>query len=94
MYPGNYATAHPNRAAFIMASTGETVTYTEFEGRSNRLAQLLRAQGLVHEDHYSVFMENNNRYLEACAAGERAGRPEEKSSPIIPERRNIHHVIV
>ena len=33
----------------------------------------LRAQGLVHEDHYSVFMENNNRYLEACAAGERAG---------------------
>ena len=73
MYPGNYATTHPDRAAFIMASTGETVTYTEFEGRSNRLAQLLRAQGLVHEDHYSVFMENNNRYLEACAAGERAG---------------------
>ena len=56
-----------------MASTGEAVSYAEFEGRSNRLAQLLRAQGLVHEDHYSVFMENNNRYLEACAAGERAG---------------------
>ena len=73
MYPGKYATTHPDRAAFIMASTGEAVSYAEFEGRSNRLAQLLRAKGLVHEDHYSVFMENNNRYLEACAAGERAG---------------------
>ena len=73
MYPGNYATAHPDRAAFIMASTGETVTYTEFEGRSNRLAQLLRAQGLVHEDHYSVFMENNNRYLEAVPQANELG---------------------
>ena len=47
--------------------------YAEFEGRSNRLAQLLRAAGLGIEDHYSVFMENNARYLEACAADERAG---------------------
>ena len=73
MYPGKYATTHLDRAAFIMASTGEAVSYAEFEGRSNRLAQLPQSQGLVHEDHYSVFMENNNRYLEACAAGERAG---------------------
>ena len=73
MYPGKYAEAHPGRPAFIMASTGEAVSYAEFEGRSNRLAQLLRAQGLAHEDHYSIFMENNAHYLEACAAGERAG---------------------
>ena len=73
MYPDKYAVTHPDRAAFIMASTGEEVSYAEFEGRSNRLAQLLRAAGLGIEDHYSVFMENNARYLEACAAGERAG---------------------
>jgi long-chain acyl-CoA synthetase len=73
MYPGHHATAHPDRAAFIMASTGETVTYAELEARANRLAHLLRAHGLKRFDHFSIFMENNNRYLESCAAGERAG---------------------
>jgi long-chain acyl-CoA synthetase len=73
MYPGAHATAHPDRAAFIMASTGETVSYAELEARANRLAHLLRAHGLQRLDHFSIFMENNNRYLEACAAGERAG---------------------
>ena len=73
MYPGAYAQQHPDRAALIMASTGEVVTYREFEGRSNQLAHLLRAHGLGLLDHYSVFMENNDRYMEACAAGERSG---------------------
>ena len=73
MYPGKYATQHPERPAFIMASTGEAVSYREYEARSNRLAHLLRAQGLKRLDHYAVFMENNNRYLEACSAGYRAG---------------------
>ena len=73
MYPGDYATANPDRPAFIMASTGSVVTYREFEARANQLAHLLRAEGLDRLDHYSVFMENNDRYMEACAAGERAG---------------------
>jgi long-chain acyl-CoA synthetase len=37
------------------------------------LAHLLRASGLKRLDHYSIFMENNNRYVEGCGAGERAG---------------------
>ncbi len=73
MYAPQHAIAHPGRAAFIMAATGETVGYPEFEARSNRLAHLLRAHGLQRLDHYSIFMENNNRYLESCGAGERAG---------------------
>lgn len=73
MYPGSYALKHPDRAAFIMASTGASVSYAEFEMRSNRLAHLLRAQGLKRLDHYAIFMENNDRYLESCAAGERCG---------------------
>jgi long-chain acyl-CoA synthetase len=64
---------HPDRAAFVMASTGEAVSYREYEARSNRLAHLLRAKGLKRLDHYSVFMENNARYLEAGSAGHRAG---------------------
>lgn len=73
MYPNKYAAAHPDRAAFVMASTGESVSYSEFEARANKLTHLLQNEGLGRQDHYSIMMENNNRYLEACAAGERAG---------------------
>ena len=73
MYPGKTARSHPDRAAVIMAGTGETISYGELEARSNRLAHLLRARGLRRLDHYSIYMENHPRYVEACAAGERSG---------------------
>ncbi|TDT18036.1 long-chain acyl-CoA synthetase [Ilumatobacter fluminis] len=73
MYAGHYVEQHPDRPAFIMASTGEEVTHAELEARANRLAHALRDHGLGPGDHYSIFMENNDRYLEACAAGERSG---------------------
>ena len=73
MYPGAHAIDRSDQPAFIMASTGEAVTYAELEARTNRLAHLLRANGLRIRDHYAIFMENNSRYLEACGAGERAG---------------------
>jgi long-chain acyl-CoA synthetase len=56
-----------------MASTGLEVSYRDFEARSNQLAHLLAAHGLQPLDHYAIYMENNERYLEACAAGERSG---------------------
>ena len=46
MYPGNQAKKYSKRPAFIMASTGETVTYKEFEARSNQLAHFFREEGL------------------------------------------------
>jgi long-chain acyl-CoA synthetase len=73
MYPGKHAKQHPDKPAFIMAESGEIVTYGEHEARCNRLAHLLRDQGLKRADHYAIFMENNARYLESCGAGERAG---------------------
>jgi long-chain acyl-CoA synthetase len=73
MYTGTHAYLRPLQPAFIMASTGETVTYRELEARSNRLAQLFRNHGLKRLDHYAIFMENNSRYLESCGAGERSG---------------------
>ena len=39
MYPGKYATERAGHPAFIMASTGEKVTYAELEARSNRLVR-------------------------------------------------------
>ncbi|MFL6815191.1 MAG: AMP-binding protein [Bradyrhizobium sp.] len=73
MYTGTHAHLRPLQPAFIMASSGEAVTYAELEARSNRLAHLLRRLGLRRLDHYAIFMENNSRYLEACGAGERSG---------------------
>jgi long-chain acyl-CoA synthetase len=73
VYPGHQVAKDANRAAFVMAKTGETVTYAELEARSNRLAHLLRARGLHRLDHFAIFMENNARYIEGCSAGNRAG---------------------
>jgi long-chain acyl-CoA synthetase len=73
VYAGRHARERASQPALIMAGSGETVTYAEFEARTNRLAHLLRSLGLKRLDHYAVFMENNSRYLECCGAGERAG---------------------
>ena len=73
MYPAEHAVVHPDRPTFIMAGSGETVTYREFEERSNRLAHVLRANGIEQYGHYSIYMENHPRFMEACGAGERIG---------------------
>ena len=46
MYTGKHARLRPLQPAFIMASTGEAVSYAELEARSNRLAHLFRQRGL------------------------------------------------
>ena len=73
MYPSESARADPGRPCFIMAATGQVVSYAELDARANRLAHLFRAWGLERGGHYAIFMENSSRYVEACAAGERAG---------------------
>ena len=73
MYTGKQARLRPLQPAFIMANSGEAVTYRELDERSNRLAHLFRKRGLKRLDHYSIFMENHSRYIEACSAGDRSG---------------------
>ncbi|MBC7730139.1 MAG: AMP-binding protein, partial [Microbacteriaceae bacterium] len=73
MYPGHHAQQFADRPALIMAGSGQSLSYGELEARSNRLAHLLRAQGLRRLGHYAVFMENNAHYIETCVAGERSG---------------------
>src|SRR5436853_5914758 len=73
MYPGNHAKLRADQSAVIMAQSGEAISYAELEARTNRLAHFLRSRSLQRLDHYSIFMENNARYIECCGAGERAG---------------------
>lgn len=56
-----------------MTSSGETVSYAEYEARCNKLAHLFRASSLQRGDHYAIFKENHVRHVECCGAGERAG---------------------
>jgi len=73
MYARQHALDHPDQAAIIMGTSGETVTYGEYEARCNQVAHFLRAAGLRRGDHISVFMENQPRLLEIEGAAERAG---------------------
>jgi long-chain acyl-CoA synthetase len=73
MYARQHALDHPDQPAFIMAASGETITFAEYEARCNQVAHLLRAAGLRHGDHISVFMENQLRLLEIEGAAERIG---------------------
>ncbi|MCE9523219.1 MAG: AMP-binding protein [Alphaproteobacteria bacterium] len=73
MHPSVHAQTQPGKPAFIMAATGETVTYGELDARSNRGAQLFRKLGLKVGDGIAIFMENNVHYLPLCWAAQRAG---------------------
>ncbi|NCY15561.1 MAG: acyl-CoA synthetase [Actinobacteria bacterium] len=73
MHPGIHASQRPDDAAVIMASTGETLTWTQLEARSNRLAHLLRSRGLRRGDHIAVFLDNDKHYFEIIWAALRSG---------------------
>ena len=73
MYPGQHAESFPDKPAYIMADSGETVTYRQLDERSNRCAHLLRSLGLVPGDSIAIFMENHARFLEICWAAQRSG---------------------
>ncbi len=70
---GTRAAEHPDKAAFLVADTGESVTYGELDRRSNQAAQLFRALGLKAGDHLAVLMENNAYYFEVVWAAQRSG---------------------
>ncbi|MBX3506631.1 MAG: AMP-binding protein, partial [Parvibaculum sp.] len=73
MHPSTHAQTNPDKPAYIMAGTGETVSYKELDERSNQVAQLFRAGGLKPGDAIAIFMENNARYFEICWAAQRSG---------------------
>ncbi|MCY4133982.1 MAG: acyl-CoA synthetase [bacterium] len=73
MYPGEHARNTPDKAAQIMASTGEVTTYRELDEAVNRLARVLHDRGLREGDHISTLAENHPRYYEAYWAAMTSG---------------------
>jgi len=73
MYLRDHAEQTPERIAVTMAATGESLTYGDLETRANRLARLLRDQGMSRGGHIALLMENHLRFFEVIAAASRMG---------------------
>ena len=73
MHPHHHATSMPDKPAYIMAASGETVTYRQLNERSNQIAHALRGAGCKPGDTIALFAENSPRYFEICWGAQRAG---------------------
>ncbi|THD62595.1 acyl-CoA synthetase [Phenylobacterium sp.] len=73
MHPAHHAKTHADKAAYIMAYSGETVTYGELDARSNQGAHLFRSLGLQAGDSIALFIDNHPRYYEILWAAQRSG---------------------
>src|SRR5215469_3086934 len=73
MHPSIHARSRPDKPAYIMAATGETVTFGELDARSNQGAHLLRSLGVGAGDAIALFIDNSPRYYEVLWAAQRSG---------------------
>ena len=73
MHPSHHARTHPDKPAYVMAASGETVTYADLDARSNQGAHLFRSLGLKAGDGVALFMDNGPRYYEILWAAQRSG---------------------
>lgn len=72
-HPSIHAKTQPDKIAYLMASTGEAISYRQLDERSNQGAQLFRALGLKAGDHIALLMENRLDFMEICWAAQRSG---------------------
>jgi long-chain acyl-CoA synthetase len=73
MHPYLHAQTQGQKPAYIMAGSGEIVTYGQLDDRSNQGAQLFRSLGLQTGDVIAILLENNARFFEIAWAAQRAG---------------------
>jgi acyl-CoA synthetase (AMP-forming)/AMP-acid ligase II len=72
-HPYIHAAATPDKIAFRMAGSGQTLTFAQLDARSNQGAHLLRGLGLQTGAHVALLMENRLEFLEICWAAQRSG---------------------
>jgi len=73
LYPISVDEQFPDAVAFRMCATGEEVTFSQLESRSNQIAHLLRKSGVSINDHVAILLKNQREFLELCFGAERAG---------------------
>jgi long-chain acyl-CoA synthetase len=73
MHPSIHAIKTPDKAAIIIAETGETMTYAQLDAASNRAAHLFRNHGLGHDDVVAFMLENCLEYYGLTWGAQRSG---------------------
>jgi long-chain acyl-CoA synthetase len=73
MNPEVHAATNPDKPAYIMATTGQVVTYAELNDEATRLANLFRSAGLGVGDHIAFCLENHPRFLAIAWGAHYAG---------------------
>jgi len=71
--PRHHARISPDKTAFHICPTGETVSFAALESRANQGAHRLRGLGLGPGDHIALLAENRREFLEICFAADRSG---------------------
>ncbi len=72
-FPDHHAAEHPDKPAYVMARTGQTVSYRALTERSRQAARAMRSVGAGHGLCVAIMMENHPRYLELVWAAQRSG---------------------
>lgn len=73
MYPPTIARTRPDAPAYVMAESGQTLTYGDLDARSNALAHLLREHGVGQGATLVLLLPNDLSWPVAVAAGMRSG---------------------
>ncbi|WP_372827991.1 AMP-binding protein [Polaromonas sp.] len=73
MLPLDSPGTDPDKIAFMMAESGEQVSFGQLEQRANQVARVLRECGVAPGEHVALLMNNSRRFLEACFGMDRAG---------------------
>jgi len=73
VHPSIHAGTVPDKAALIVAETGETWSYAALDAVSNQVAQLLRAEGCAVGDTIAVLLDNIPDYFPIVWGAQRAG---------------------
>lgn len=73
MHPSVHAATHPDKAAIIVAETGEVRTFADLDKASNKVAQFFRSRGLVAEDVVAIMLDNTPEYYNFTWGAQRSG---------------------
>lgn len=73
MHPSLYAQTTPDKAALIMAKTGQIISYKQLDDASNRAANLFRSEGIQIGDKIAIMLENEAQYFEILWGAQRSG---------------------
>jgi len=72
-HPRQHLPALADKAAYIMADTGQIITYQELEDQANQVAHAFRKIGIQANDHVGMMLENHPKFMIISWAAFRSG---------------------